>query len=579
MGIDIIYPTAEFSWLIVAAFLAFIIQPGVAMVESGLSRSKNAADMMIRVYTNFGIIIILFWFLGFSVLFGRDITGLFGIPDIGASALTQGHVSRFDAVLFQTMLCAAAIASFFGALAERTKFSVFCLCSVCMSLVIYPIVGHWVWGTGGWLAALGFHDFAGGAVLHVLSGTVAFIGCKMVGPRIGKYNLDGIVNAIRGHNLAVSIQGLFLLWLGWLGVACGSFVLRHAEVSLGFVLQNLQLAVAASIVTTLLVTWGRYGKPDVSMIINGGIAGIAAVSSGCDVISPAGAVCIGVLTGIVIVFSIEFVDKKMRADDPTGAISTHGICGALGCVLTGVFSLQNGLAAGSSVLIMTQIMGIVSIVVCVAVLCAVMFYGIDKVTGLRVSQVEELAGLDFWEHGLAEVYSQGAPVLDPLADTALPDDRVPTLQGMKLGRKSEENSAVSVEEAVMVEHRPAQLKAGHKLTQITIITSELRFEALKNALEKIGITGMTVTRVLGFGIQKGHVDMYRGAQVKSRLLPKVKVELIVSAISPQVIVNVAKKILYTGRYGDGKVFIYDVENVVKIRTSEEGYDALQDYTI
>jgi Amt family ammonium transporter len=582
-GPDMVNPVAaDIGWLVLAAFLAFLLQPGFAMLESGLARTKNAADIMVRIFMNLSLSTLCFWGLGFSLLFGRDIAGILGIPDPGAAAYILGYSGSFDSLsymLFQVMLCAAVAAIVFGAMAERTKFSVFCLCSILMGAIIYPIAGHWIWGDGGWLASLGFHDFAGGAAIHCVGGMAAFIGCRMVGPRIGKYNLDGTANAVRGHNLALSINGMFLLWLGWFGVACGSFIARPGGESIGLILFNMNLAVAASIVMTLITTWIRYGKPDTSMILNGGIAGIAAVSAGCDLLSPVGACVVGIISGVLVVFAIEFVDKKLHTDDPTGAVSTHGICGAAGCILTGFLSQAGGiLYTGKTSLLLVQLGGTVSLLFYTAILSAVMFYVISRMTGLRVSQDEEIAGLDFWEHGLAGVYESSAPVLDPLGDKGSAGNAIPTLQGMKLGWQPEQ-APVSPAEAVPVTHLPSRSdnRQGPKMTQIAIITSELRFEALKEALEKIGITGMTVTRVLGFGLQKGHSDVYRGARVKSRLLPKVKVELVVSAIPTKTIVDVAKRILYTGRYGDGKVFVYDVENVIKIRTGEEGYDALQDY--
>lgn len=586
-GTDVAYPAADIGWLVLAAFLAFVLQPGFAMLESGLVRTKNAADIMTRIFMNLSLSTLLFWTIGFSFLFGRDITGILGVPDLFAAAYTLGYGSEFDTLavlLFQTMLCAAVVAIIFGSMAERTKFSAFCLCSIGMSAIVYPIAGHWIWGDGGWLASLGFHDFAGGAAIHCLGGIAAFIGCKMVGPRIGKYNLDRTSNAIRGHNLSLSVQGMFLLWLGWFGIACGSFLVRPGGETIGTVLFNLNLAVAAGIAATLFVTWIRYGKPDISMMLNGGIAGIAAISSGCDLVSPFGAFAIGILSGLVVVFSIELVDKKLRADDPTGAVSAHGVCGILGCILTGVLSQQGGiLYTGSTTFLLTQLGGIISLLFYGAILNATLFYVISRLTGLRVGQDEEVAGLDFWEQGLAGIYADSAPVLDPLADTRMSGDPIPTLQGMKLGWRPQRGSTgkVNVDDAVPVEHLPAapETRKGPKMTHVVIITSELRFEALKDALEKVGITGMTVTRVLGFGLQKGHTDVYRGSKVKSRLLPKVKIELIVSAVPTTTIVDVAKKILYTGRYGDGKIFVYDVENVIKIRTGEEGYDALQDYPI
>lgn len=556
------------SWIIIgAALLAFLLQPGMAMMESGFVRAKNATDILMRVFTNFSISTLLFLFLGAGLLFGADIGGVVGAPQ----HLIGIDNGRLGYLVFQCMACAIVAAAAYGAVAERTTFSAFCLGSIVAGVLLYPVVGHWAWNGNGWLAEMGFHDFAGGAVIHIVSGTMAFVGCKLAGPRIGKYNLDGTANGVRGHDLGLSLQGMFLVWIGWLGLTSGFYVMRQPAVSLGFILVNMNVAVAAAVLATMVVGWIRYGKPDVSMMANGAIAGIAAMASGADVVTPTEAFIIGAVIGVIVIFAIEVIDKKMHLDDPTGAITVHGISGVVGCVAA-------GLAEGYGIAV--QVSGIIAVILYAGIISAVMFYAISRVTSLRVSQDEEINGLNFWEHGLAEVYSQEAPVLDPLAGTATSDGML-TLQGLKAGKTTPDTQAakpVAVDDAVTVEHRLAKSSSSsQKLTEVAIITSELRFEALKDALEKIGITGMTVTRVLGFGLQKGHADVYRGTKVRSRLLPKVKIELVVSAIPPQQIVDVAKNILYTGHYGDGKIFIYDVENVVKIRTGEEGYDALQDY--
>lgn len=556
------------SWIIIgAALLAFLLQPGMAMMESGFVRAKNATDILMRVFTNFSISTLLFLFLGAGLLFGADIGGVVGAPQ----HLVGIDNGRLGYLVFQSMACAIIAAAAYGAVAERTTFSAFCLGSIVAGVLLYPVVGHWAWNGSGWLAEMGFHDFAGGAVIHIVSGTMAFVGCKLAGPRIGKYNLDGTANGVRGHDLGLSLQGMFLVWIGWLGLTSGFYVMRQPAVSLGFILVNMNVAVAAAVLATMVVGWIRYGKPDVSMMTNGAIAGIAAMASGADVVTPTEAFIIGAVIGVIVIFAIEVIDKKMHLDDPTGAITVHGISGVVGCVAA-------GLAEGYGIAV--QVSGIIAVILYAGIISAVMFYAISRVTSLRVSQDEEINGLNFWEHGLAEVYSQEAPVLDPLAGTAASDGML-TLQGLKAGKTTPDTQVakpVAVDDAVTVEHRLAKSSSSsQKLTEVAIITSELRFEALKDALEKIGITGMTVTRVLGFGLQKGHADVYRGTKVRSRLLPKVKIELVVSAIPPQQIVDVAKNILYTGHYGDGKIFIYDVENVVKIRTGEEGYDALQDY--
>lgn len=538
--------------LIIATFLAFFILPGIAMIESGLVRTKNASDILLRIFTNFSISILIFSIVDFYVF------------------------SRMS--LFQSILCAIPMTLVLGALAERTRFSVCCLGSLCMSIIIYPIAVYAVWG-GGWLEQMGFHDFAGGSIFHILSGCAALVGCKLIGPRIGKYNLDKSVNAICGQRLSASLSGVLITWMGWMGIIYGMYNLHPSTLPLMLIWGNASITMAVSSLVTLCITWLRYGKPDASMMVSSSLASIAISASGIDLITPLGALVMGIISGVVVIFAIEIIDHRFYLDDPVGVIAAHGVCGVLGCLLTGLLALNHGVFYGGSFLFFfIQLSGVVSVLLYGAIASVVMFHAISCVTSLRVSQADEIAGLDFWEHGLSEVYRQGAPVLDPLANEDLPKDTVPTLQGLKAGVKLT-SQTIPVENAIPITHKKMKDTNNVSFTQIAIITSELRFEALKDGLEKIGITGMTVTRVLGFGLQKGHTEVYRGAKIRSRLLPKVKIELVVSKIPIEKIVDTAKNILYTGHYGDGKIFIYDVENVVKIRTGEEGYDALQDYPI
>jgi Amt family ammonium transporter len=420
---------------------------------------------------------------------------------------------------------------------------------------------------------MGFHDFAGSTAVHMVGGVAALVGAKILGPRLGKYDEDGKINAIPGHRLTLGALGVFILWFAWFGFNGCSTVSATGDknlLSMGTIFVNTNMAAAAASTATMIFTWLRYGKPDVSMTLNGALAGLVAITAGCDAVSPAGACIIGVIAGIVIVFAVEFVDQGLKIDDPVGAVSVHGVCGALGTLLTGFFAVDGGLLyGGGSKLLITQLTGVLSVMAWVAVTMVIVFKLIEHTIGLRVSEDEEITGLDLEEHGLASSYADFMPVIESKNLTTKRHDT-----------SKQEVSPVPMEDAVpVVYNKPTPASGDHKLTKIVIITAQLRFEALKTALDKIGITGMTVTKVLGYGIQKGNMELYRGAEVAVHLLPKVKVELVVSKVPVREVIDVAKKVLYTGKYGDGKIFVFDVENVIKIRTGEEGYAALQDNEI
>jgi len=564
------YSSADTMWTLIGAFLVFVMQPGFAMVETGLTRVKNAANIVMKNFMDFSIGSVVFWIVGFSLMFGNDISGIIGSPDFFLSHYTGGDAPypALTYLIFQTVFCATAATIVSGAMAERTKFLAYCIYSLIISAFIYPISGHWAWG-GGWLSTLAipYHDFAGSSVVHMVGGISALIGAALLGPRIGKYNADGTPNAILGHSMPLAALGVFILWFGWFGFNGGSTVSATGDetlLSISNIYVTTNLAAAVASCTVMILTWIRYGKPDVSMTLNGGLAGLVGITAGCDAVDPFGAFAIGLICGIAVVFSVEFFDKTAKIDDPVGAISVHGVCGALGTLLTGLFAVKGGLFYGGGTgLLTTQIIGVASIAAYVSVTMFIVFKLIDKFIGLRVSTEEEIEGLDLHEHGLVTAYAgfgfeKSMPPAPMIAST---------------------DTAKTTNE-VFVEHKPAiPTLQGHKLTKVSIVTSEERFELLKDALEKLGITGMTVTRVMGFGIQKGHKELYRGAQIKSQLLPKVKIDLIISAIPVDLVVKTAKDVLYTGKYGDGKIFVYDVENVVKIRTGEEGFAALQDKPI
>lgn len=552
------FSSADTIWVLIGAFLVFSMQPGFAMVETGFTRAKNAGNIVMKNFMDICLGSIFFWVIGFGLMFGASIGGFVGMPDIFVKGDYGASYPSAAYFIFQTMFCATSATIVSGAIAERTNFSVYCIFSVVMSAIIYPISGHWIWG-GGWLAEMGFHDFAGSTAVHMVGGVASIIGAALVGARIGKYNADGSVNAIPGHSIPLGALGVFLLWFGWFGFNGASTVCAtgdEALVAMGEIFITTNMAAAAGGVAAMMYTWIRYGKPDVSMTLNGVLAGLVGITAGCDVVSPASALIIGLISGVVVAMSVEFIDQKLKIDDPVGAVSVHGVCGALGTLLTGLFSIKEGLlTTGQTHFFMVQCVGVASVICYVAVASYVLFKILDIAMGLRVSEKEELNGLDMEEHGLTSSYA------DFLSCDTAPSP-----------------AYVAPEIVTKAVAEPAHVSAAGaaKLTKIVIITSQSRFEMLKDALEKLGITGMTVTKVLGFGIQKGATEMYRGAEVGSRLLPKVKIEMIVSAIPVATIVNAAKNVLYTGKYGDGKIFVYDVEDVIKIRTGETGFDALQD---
>ncbi len=564
------YSSVDTIWVLLGAVLVFFMQAGFAMVETGFTRAKNAGNIVMKNMMDLSLGTVVFWILGFGLMFGKDLGGVIGTPDflVQGDYGVQGGYPSYAYLIFQTVFCATAATIVSGAMAERTKFIAYCVYSIVISALIYPVSGHWIWG-GGWLATLGFHDFAGSTAVHMVGGVAALVGAKILGPRLGKYDEDGKINAIPGHSLTLGALGVFILWFAWFGFNGGSTVSATGDknlISMGNIFVTTNMAAAAASTATMILTWLRYGKPDVSMTLNGALAGLVAITAGCDAVTPAGACIIGAIAGIVIVFAVEFVDQVLKVDDPVGAVSVHGVCGALGTVLTGLFAVDGGLFyGGGSQLLITQLTGVVSVMAWVAATMIIVFKFIEHTIGLRVSEDEEITGLDLEEHGLVSSYADFMPVIESKNLTTKHDAIVPP---------------VPVQEAVhVVYNTSAPAAGGHKLTKIVIITAQPRFEALKTALDKIGITGMTVTKVLGYGIQKGNTELYRGAEVAVHLLPKVKVELVVSKVPVREVIDVAKKVLYTGKYGDGKIFVFDVENVIKIRTGEEGYDALQDNEI
>jgi Amt family ammonium transporter len=555
-------------WVLLGAALVFFMQAGFAMVETGFTRAKNAGNIIMKNLMDFSLGTPIYWLVGFGIMFGSS-SAWFGTIDSGIlkdySNILPSGVPLWAYVIFQTVFCATAATIVSGAMAERTKFSAYCIYSMIISAVIYPISGHWIWG-GGWLSQLGFHDFAGSTAVHMVGGVAALIGAKILGPRIGKYTKDGKSRAIPGHSLTLGALGCFILWFCWFGFNGASTVSMEgsAIVDAGRIFMTTNMAAAVATVTVMCITWIRYKKPDVSMTLNGCLAGLVAITAGCDMVSPAGAAIIGIVAGFVVVFGIEFIDQKLKIDDPVGAVGVHGMCGATGTLLTGVLATDGGIVYGGGMhFFLVQLLGVVCVIAWVAITMTIVFQILNHTIGLRVSKEEEIQGLDKLEHGLTSAYADFM--------------EIPTVLGTAAGEKEAKSliDAIPVKDA---RHGNMDANAeNNKLTKVVIITKMSMFEELKNAMNEIGITGMTVSNVMGCGIQKGNTNsFYRGVEMDITLLPQVQMEIVVSAIPVEKVVETAKKVLYTGHVGDGKIFIYDVENVVKIRTGEEGYEALQD---
>ena len=561
-------------WFLIGAALVFFMQAGFAMVETGFTRAKNAGNIIMKNLMDFCIGTVVFVLLGFSLMMAEDyVFGLVGVPnleiltDFGAF-LKGGNAPSF---VFNLVFCATAATIVSGSMAERTKFVSYCIYSGVISLFVYPIEAGWVWNSQGWLAQLGFHDFAGSAAIHAVGGITALIGAIMVGPRLGKYVKDQTgkvkkVNAIPGHSITLGALGCFILWFGWYGFN-GAAAWDGNSLASIFVTTTIAPAVATC--TTMLYTWIKNGKPDVSMCLNGSLAGLVGVTAGCDAVDALGSAIIGIVSGILVVVVVETLDLKLHIDDPVGAVGVHLANGVWGTLAVGLLAnpaapagLEGLLYTGSFRLLGIQTLGIIAILAWTAVTMILTFLIIRKTIGLRVSKEEEIKGLDRTEHGLPSAYA----------------DFVPAVESLNYGYESAMNVSGDVPpaEAVPVKKMPTFDDGTPKYTKVEIICKESRFEALKTAMMDIGITGMTVSHVLGCGIQKGKPEYYRGVQIEANLLPKVQVDIVVSKVPVRSVIETAKKVLYTGHIGDGKIFVYDVENVVKVRTGEEGYDALQD---
>ncbi len=569
--------TVEF-WFLIGAALVFWMQAGFAMVETGFTRAKNAGNIIMKNLMDFCIGTVVFMLLGYPLMMGEDMLyGLIGKPNLNLFT----HFKEFIAspsegftdasyFVFNLVFCATTATIVSGAMAERTKLSAYCVYSGVISMLIYPIEAHWIWG-GGWLAQLGFHDYAGSCAIHMVGGIAALIGAITLGPRIGKYvrNRDGKVtkvNAIPGHSIPLGALGVFILWLGWYGFN-GAAATTPSELSSIFLATTVAPAVATC--TTMVYTWIRNGKPDVSMCLNAALAGLVAVTAGCDAFDAIGASVVGIVAGILVVEVVEKLDLKLHIDDPVGAVGVHCANGIWGTIAVGLLANPNA-PAGLKGLLYTgdfkqfgiQMLGLVAVAAWATVTMLIFFRILRKAKFLRADAADELTGLDITEHGLPSAYADFMPAVDKYAEFGTGDQIVAV------------TGTTPVAEAVPVKREPSF--DGHKFTKVEIVFREEKLYALKDAMSKLGITGMTVSHVMGYGMQKGHVEFYRGVAVETDLRPKVQVDIVVSAIPVRDVVETAKKVLYTGHIGDGKIFVYDVENVIKVRTGEEGYDALQD---
>ncbi|MBQ6154016.1 MAG: ammonium transporter [Ruminococcus sp.] len=568
--------TVEF-WFLIGAALVFWMQAGFAMVEAGFTRAKNAGNIIMKNLMDFCIGTVVFALLGYTIMMGEDtLFGLIGIPNMDLfghfkefiASPANGDFTAASTFVFNLVFCATTATIVSGAMAERTKFSAYCIYSGVISLFIYPIEAHWIWG-GGWLSQLGFHDYAGSCAIHMVGGIAALVGATILGPRLGKYERDENgkvvkVNAFPGHNIVIGALGVFILWLGWYGFN-GAAATTPSELASIFLTTTIAPAVATCV--TMIFTWVKNGKPDVSMCLNASLAGLVGITAGCDALDAIGATVVGIVSGILVVVVVEVLDMKFHVDDPVGAVGVHCANGIWGTIAVGLLANPDA-PAGLSGLFYTgdftqlglQLLGFAAVAAYAVVMMIITFTIIKKTIGLRASAEEEIMGLDITEHGLPSAYAGFAATSE---DYSVYGEDITVVTG---------NTPVA--EAVEVKAVPS-FDGNAKFTKVEIICKESKFEKLKRAMAKLGITGMTVTHVMGYGSQKGKPEYYRGVPMETNLLPKIQVEMVVSAIPVRDVIETAKKALYTGHIGDGKIFVYDVENVVKIRTGEEGYDALQ----
>ena len=563
-------------WFLIGAALVFWMQAGFAMVEAGFTRAKNTGNIIMKNLMDFCIGTCTFILIGFSLLLGEDMIGLIGKP--GFDIFTSYANFDWSNFVFNLVFCATTATIVSGAMAERTKFLSYCIYSAVISAFIYPVEAHWIWG-GGWLAQMGFHDFAGSCAIHMVGGISALIGAKMLGPRIGKFTKDKKgnitkVNAFPGHNLALGALGVFILWLGWYGFNGAA---ATSVEQLGSIFLTTTVAPAVATVVCMIFTWIKYGKPDVSMSLNASLAGLVAITAPCDVTDCFGAIIIGAVAGLLVVFGVWFLDYVLRIDDPVGAVAVHCMNGIWGTIATGLFATTSApgndtltglFYGGGFTLLGKQLLGMFSVIAWTVVTITITFMIIKATVGLRVSEEEEIEGLDSCEHGLASAYA-GFSLMD-VSGSMIMEENENTQLGVS---EYEAASEVQKNAAVKVVRQPAMDTGMYK---VVILAKLSRYDKLRKAMNAVGVNGMTVTQVMGCGIQKGSGERYRGAEVDATLLPKVKVEVVIGNLPVDTVVEAAREALYTGHIGDGKIFVYSVDKIIKIRTGEEDLAALKD---
>ena len=562
-------------WFLIGAALVFWMQAGFAMCEAGFTRAKNTGNILMKNLMDFCIGTVMFVVIGFSLFLGEDWLGILGKP--GFDIITDYSNFDYSNFVFNLVFCATTATIVSGAMAERTRFISYCVYSAVISAIIYPIEAHWTWG-GGWLSAIGFHDFAGSNCIHMVGGICALVGAYLLGPRIGKFVKDDKgkvvkVNAFPGHNLPIACLGVFILWLGWYGfngAACVSVD------QLGSVFLTTTIAPSVATCVCMIFTWIKYGKPDVSMCLNASLAGLVAITAPCDVTDAFGATIIGIVAGFLVVFGVWFCDNKLHVDDPVGAVAVHMFNGIWGTIAVGLFatpsaplSTLTGLFYGGGFsLLGIQILGCLATALWTTVTIFITFKIIDKIFGLRVSEEEEITGLDATEHGLASAYA-GFSIMD-ISNTMT----MSVNENTSLGIEDYDKASDTLRDAAVSTIDTARRDTG--MYKVSIVCKLSRYDMLKKAMNDLGVTGMTVTQVMGCGVQKGAGEWYRGVEMDATLLPKVMVDVVVSKIPVDDVIKAAKKALYTGHIGDGKIFVYSVDRVVKVRTGEENYRALQD---
>ena len=571
-------------WFLIGAALVFWMQAGFAMCEAGFTRAKNTGNIIMKNLMDFCIGTVVFILIGFGLLLGEDLAGIIGRP--GFDIFTNYANFDWSNFVFNLVFCATTATIVSGSMAERTKFISYCVYSAVISAIIYPIEAHWIWG-GGFLSQIGFHDFAGSTAIHMVGGISALIGAAFLGPRIGKFERDKSgkvtkVNAFPGHNLVAAALGVFILWLGWYGFNGAA---ATSIEQLGSIFVTTTIAPALATVTCMIFTWVKYGKPDVSMCLNAALAGLVAITAPCDVTDAFGAIVIGIVAGLLVCFGVWFLDYKLHVDDPVGAVAVHCLNGIWGTIAVGLFATNTAPgysiadAAGNEMtglfygggfkLLGIQLIGFLAVAAWTAVMITITFLVIKAVLGLRVSEEEEILGLDSTEHGLASAYS-GFAIMD-VSNTL----QMSVNENTDLGVSDySEASTFQKNASVPVVSAPVHTESG--IHKVVIIAKLSRYDKLRRAMNDLGVTGMTVTQVMGCGVQKGSGEMYRGVEMDATLLPKIKLEVVVSKIPVGDVIEAAKKALYTGHIGDGKIFVYSLDNVVKIRTGEEGALALAD---